>query len=158
MSKRNLVIVGNWKMNKTPVEAKKFFTEFTKLYKANEAKVVKGMKFGIAAPSVDLTVLKENKVKSSMIVAAEDVHAQESGAFTGDLSATMIKAVGANAVVIGHSERREYHGETDADVNAKAKVALANKLLPIVYMLPKIVLIIQIWVIKTFLNNIFTIL
>ena len=119
-------------MNKTPAEAKKFMTEFNRLYKSNEKKIAKSMKFGIAAPSVDLQVLKETKVKSTMIVAAEDMHDKASGAYTGDLSAAMIKAVGANAVVIGHSERREYHGETDAIVNAKAKAALENKLLPIV--------------------------
>ena len=129
---RNTVIVGNWKMNKTPAEAKKFMTEFKKLYTANQSKIARSMKFGIAAPSVDLQTLKENKVKTSMIVAAEDMHQNASGAFTGDLSAAMIKAVGANAVVIGHSERRQYHGETDAIVNAKAKTALENKLLPIV--------------------------
>ena len=129
---RKQVIVGNWKMNKTPAEAKKFMTEFARLFKSNESKIAKSMKFGIAAPSIDLVDLKAKKVKPAMIVAAQDVHAKESGAFTGDLSATMIKSVGANAVVIGHSERREYHGETDKDVNAKTVVALANKLLPIV--------------------------
>lgn len=129
---RKQVIVGNWKMNKTPAEAKKFMTEFTRLFKSNNSKIAKSMKFGIAAPSVDLVTLKETKVAPSMIVAAQDVHAKASGAYTGDLAASMIKAVGANAVVIGHSERRQYHGETDKDVNAKTLVALENKMLPIV--------------------------
>ena len=132
MAKRNTVIVGNWKMNKTPAEAKKFFTEFKKLYTKNEEKITKNIKFGIAAPSVDLGVVKENKVKPSMFVVAQDVHAQAAGAFTGDLSISMIKSVGADSVVIGHSERRQYHGETDENVNEKAIVALENKLTPIV--------------------------
>ena len=131
MANRKTVIVGNWKMNKTPAEAKKFMTQLNKLFKKNEGNIDKKVKFGIAAPSVDISTVKENKV-GSMIIAAQDVHTKESGAFTGDLSVSMIKSVGANAVVIGHSERRQYHGETDADVNAKALVALENKLLPII--------------------------
>lgn len=127
---RKTVIVGNWKMNKTPAEAKKFMKEFKTLYQKNKDKI-KNTKFGIAAPSVDLSILKETKVIPSMIVAAEDVRAEASGAFTGDLSAAMVKTVGANAVVVGHSERREYHHETDKDINAKIKTIFENKMLPI---------------------------
>lgn len=119
-------------MNKTPAEAKKFFAEFAKLYKANEDKIVKGMKFGIAAPAIDLETVKENRVKTSMIVAAQNIHQKPNGAFTGELSAEMVKSVGANAVVLGHSERRQYFAETDETVRLKTKVALDAKLLPIV--------------------------
>ena len=131
MSKRNLVIVGNWKMNKTPAEAEAFLKEFAALHAENKSKYAEGVEFGIAAPSVDLATLSANAVEG-MIVSAEDIHAQASGAFTGDLSAEMVKSVGANAVVLGHSERRQYHGETDADINAKTVTALSNGLLPIV--------------------------
>jgi len=117
-------------MNKTPAEAKKFMKEFNTLFNKNKDKI-KNVKFGIAAPSVDLSTVKEFKVAPSMIVAAEDVRAEESGAYTGDLSISMVKSVGANAVVIGHSERREYHGETDADINAKIKAIFEAKMLPI---------------------------
>ena len=127
-----MVIVGNWKMNKTPAEAKKFMTEFNKLFKTNEAKISKNMKFGIAAPSVDLNIIKENKVKSTMIVAAQNVHEKDGGAFTGELTTSMVKAAGANAVVIGHSERRAMFNETDNSVNAKTKKVLEAKMLPIV--------------------------
>lgn len=131
MAKRKIVIVGNWKMNKTPIEAKKFMNDFSKLFETNQSKIDKNVKFGIASPSVDLLVLKENKVNSSMMIAAQDIHYKSSGAYTGDLSASMVKAVGANAVIIGHSERREYHNETNEDVNNKIVAALENKLTPI---------------------------
>ena len=132
MSKRNLVIVGNWKMNKTPMESKEFFVEFNELYKKNNSKIVSGLRFGMAVPSIDISIVKENSNDYSMILAAEDVHEKESGAYTGDLSATMIKSVGANAVVIGHSERRQYHNETNKDINSKAFTAFKNELLPII--------------------------
>ena len=127
---RKTVIIGNWKMNKTPAEAKKFMKEFASLYTKNKEKI-KNTKFGLAVPSIDISIIKEQKVVPSMIVAAENVRSQASGAYTGDLSATMVKAVGANAVVIGHSERREYHYETDKDINAKIKTIFENKMLPI---------------------------
>ena len=132
MSKRNTVIVGNWKMNKIPTEAKSFMEEFKKLYSNESSKIDSSVKFGLGVPSVNLSTIYSQSIGTEMIIAAQDVHAKENGAFTGDLSAAMIKSVGANAVIIGHSERRQYHGETDADVNAKTLTALKNDLLPIV--------------------------
>lgn len=128
---RKTVIVGNWKMNKTPAQAKQFMEEFTKLFNQEKNKISSQMDFGIASPSIDLITIKESQVPK-MIIAAQDVHAKSSGAFTGDLSIEMIKSVGANAVVIGHSERRAYHGEDDNSVNEKTKVALQNEITPIV--------------------------
>ena len=128
---RKTVIVGNWKMNKTPAQAKQFMEEFTQIFNQEKTKISNQINFGIASPSIDLMTIKENQVQG-MIIAAQDVHAKESGAFTGDLSIEMIKSVGANAVVIGHSERRAYHGEDDNDVNQKTKVALQNQIMPIV--------------------------
>lgn len=131
MSKRNTVIVGNWKMNKTPTEAKDFLEKFSKLFETESSKINSSVKFGFGVPSVNLSVVSNNTIGSDMIVAAQDVHPKSNGAFTGDLSADMIKSVGANAVIIGHSERRQYHGETNEDVNAKTLVALEKGLLPI---------------------------
>ncbi|WKX02351.1 triose-phosphate isomerase [Candidatus Mycoplasma mahonii] len=127
---RKIIIVGNWKMNKIPSEAKKFMVQFNKLVIANKAKI-KNMKFGIGAPAVSLATVKK-LAPTGMIVAAENFNEHISGAFTGELSATMIKSVGANAVIIGHSERRAMYNETDQSVNAKMLAALENKLLPIV--------------------------
>lgn len=132
MTKRNLVIVGNWKMNKTPTETKQFFTEFTKLYEKEASKIDPTTWFGLAVPAINLVIAAENKVAKKMLVAAQDVHQEASGAFTGDLSASMLKAVGANSVVIGHSERRAYHHEDDALINLKTQKALKEHLIPIV--------------------------
>lgn len=129
---KKIVIVGNWKMNKTPAEAKKFMTEFKKLYTAEKAKIGTNVKFGIGAPSVDLAEVKAGKASTTMIVAAQNMHFADNGAYTGELSAEMIKAAGANAVIIGHSERRAMFSETDLDVNKKTIKALESGLLPIV--------------------------
>lgn len=129
---KKIVIVGNWKMNKTVAEAKKFMSEFKKLYAANKDKIAANVKFGIGAPSIDLAEVKAGKVSSSMLVAAQNMHYAENGAYTGELSAAMIKSVGANAVIIGHSERRAMFNETDEDVNKKTITALQNGLLPII--------------------------
>ncbi len=128
---RKIVIVGNWKMNKTPVEAKAFMKKLAKLVETNKEKI--NVKYGIASPSIDISTVKEFKT-TGMIVAAENFNENASGAFTGELSITMIKAAGANAAVIGHSERRAMFNETDKSVNAKTLVALENKILPIVCM------------------------
>ncbi len=128
---RNQVIVGNWKMNKTPAEAKAFMEKFNTLLEANKDKIATSMKFGIGAPAIDLETVS-GQVKGEFIVAAENMHFEANGAFTGELSVEMIKSVGANAVILGHSERRAMFNETDSDVNKKTKVALENGLIPIV--------------------------
>lgn len=129
---RNTVIVGNWKMNKTPAEAKAFMDEFKTLYAANKDKIASNMKFGIGAPAVDLTVVAEGAKGVEFLVAAQNMHEKANGAFTGELSVEMIKAAGANAVILGHSERRAMFNETSAAVAAKAAVAIANGITPII--------------------------
>lgn len=129
---RNTVIIGNWKMNKTPSEAKAFMDEFKTLFEANKSLIGDSMKFGIGAPSVDLTIVKEGAINSDFIIAAENMHEAVSGAFTGELSVEMIKAAGANAVILGHSERRAMFNETSSAVAAKAQVAIENGILPII--------------------------
>ena len=130
---RKTVIVGNWKMNKTPKEAIAFLDEFTKLYSENESKIADTVVFGIGAPAVDLAILADKLGSNSKaMVAAENMHFETNGAFTGELSADMIQAAGANAVILGHSERRAMFNETDEDVNKKTKVALAKGITPIV--------------------------
>ena len=129
---RNTVIVGNWKMNKTPAEAKAFMDEFAKLYAENKSLIGENVKFGIGAPAVDLSTVAAEAPNKEFLVAAENMHQEASGAFTGELSVEMIKAVGANAVILGHSERRAMFNETSEAVAAKAAVAIANGVTPII--------------------------
>lgn len=129
---RNTVIVGNWKMNKTPTQAKAFMDEFATLYTENKTLIADSMKFGIGAPSVDLATVAEGATDKNFIIAAENMHEAPNGAFTGELSIEMIKSVGANTVILGHSERRAMFNETSAAVAAKAAVAIENGILPII--------------------------
>ena len=118
---RKAVIAGNWKMNKTPAEA----LELINGIKAEiTGKATDGCEIIVGVPFVDLATAVEAVKGSAIKVAAQNVHWAASGAFTGEISADMLKAVGAEYVIIGHSERRQYFGETDATVNARVKAAL----------------------------------
>ncbi len=123
---RTPFIAGNWKMFKTPKEAKAFAKEFLKIYDPADVKVA------IAAPFVDLKALVKAFKGSGIGVAAQNMHWEESGAYTGEISAEMLKAIGVTYCIIGHSERRQYFKETDATVNKKLQKALAVGILPIV--------------------------
>lgn len=131
MTERKKIIVGNWKMYKTPAEAQQFLTSFAHLFNQNKNQINDNMIFGLAVPAINLELLKKNQISPKMLIAAQDINQHLEGAYTGDLSANMVKAVGANAVIIGHSERREFHHETDADINGKIKTALQANLKPI---------------------------
>ena len=117
---RKPVIAGNWKMNMTPSEAKKFITEL--------APMVAGMDkcdIVLCVPYVDIQTAVEAASGTNIKIGAEIVHFAESGAYTGEVSARMLTEIGTEYVVIGHSERRQYFGETDATVNLRTKAALA---------------------------------
>ncbi len=119
---RKAVIAGNWKMNKTPDEA----VALIEAIKAEIAgKTVDGCDIIAGVPFVDLAVVAKAVEGSPIKVAAQNVHWAASGAFTGEISADMLKAVGAEYVIIGHSERRQYFGETDETVNKRVTAALA---------------------------------
>ena len=123
---RTPIIAGNWKMNKTPTEAKALISELKPLVADAKATVV------ICVPFVDLcTALKETE-GSNIHVGAENVHFKESGAYTGEISAPMLKEMGVEYVIIGHSERRQYFGETDATVNLRTLAAVKAGLIPII--------------------------
>ena len=123
---RKYVIAGNWKMNNTPAEAAALIEEMKPLVKDATCEVV------LCVPFVDITAAVEAAKGSNIKIGAENIHWAESGAFTGEISGKMLKAAGAEYVVIGHSERRQYFGETDDTVNARLKAAIANGLTPIV--------------------------
>ena len=124
-AKRKAVIAGNWKMNKTPSETTEFVKELIPVVKDADCEVV------ICVPFVDLQNAIEAAKGSNIRVGAENLHWKESGAYTGEISATMLRDLGVEYVVIGHSERRQYFAETDMTVNLKVKAALAAGLKPI---------------------------
>lgn len=124
---RRPVIAGNWKMYKTIREAVDFISKLKPLVEAaDHCEVV------VAPPFTALRAVAEAVKGSNLRVAAQDTHWAREGAHTGDISPTMIIEAGATHVIIGHSERRQDHGETDESVNRKVKAALGAGLIPIV--------------------------
>ena len=116
---RKPIIAGNWKMNKTPEEAAELVRELVPLVADAEAEVV------VCPPFVCLDAVRKETAGSNIKLGAQNVHFAEKGAYTGELSAEMLKASGCEYVIIGHSERRQYFGETDKTVN-KRTVAAVN--------------------------------
>ena len=124
---RKTIIAGNWKMNKTASETKKFAEELKALLpKAKWCDIV------VCVPSVDIAAAIKGFKDARVSVGAQNVFYEKNGAYTGEVSADMLKDLGVKYVIIGHSERRQYFGETDQTVNARAKAALAVGLKPII--------------------------
>ncbi len=122
---RRKIIAGNWKMNKTPSEAKALCEELKDLVKTDEADVV------YCVPAIDIVPVVEAVKGTNVKVGAENMYFEDKGAFTGEISAPMLKDAGVEYVIIGHSERREYFKEDDALLNKKVKKALEAGLKPI---------------------------
>ena len=125
---RKAIIAGNWKMNKTRPEAKALLEEIKPLVANAEGKI----EVIACVPFTNLETAVNTTAGSNVKVGAENVHFEKSGAFTGEISADMLTELGVEYVVIGHSERRQYFGETDETVNKRTKAALAAGLKPIV--------------------------
>jgi len=124
---RTKLIAGNWKMYKTPEQTREFFREFLPVVKDHDRDEI------VVCPTflcIDAAVTSARG--SSVAVGAQDLHWEKEGAFTGEINAAMLVAVGVTHVIIGHSERRQYFGETDDTVNLKLKSALEAGLTPIV--------------------------
>lgn len=121
-AKRAAIIAGNWKMNKTPSETTALINEMKPLVAGADCKVV------LCVPFVDLDAALKASEGSNIEIGAENCHFEKSGAYTGDVSAPMLKEMGVKYVIIGHSERRQYFGETDVTVNLRTKAALAEGL------------------------------
>ena len=111
---RKAVIAGNWKMNKTPAEAKELISAIAPLVKDAGCDVV------ACTPFVDLASAQEAAAGTNIQIGAENCHWEKSGAYTGEISAEMLASMGVNIVIIGHSERRQYFGETDVTVQKRA--------------------------------------
>ena len=123
---RRKVIAGNWKMNMLPNEAMACIEQLAALVKDTENEVI------LCVPYTDLFYSLLTAQGTNIKIGAQNMHFEEKGAFTGEVSGQMLKCIGVEYVIIGHSERRQYFAETDETVNKKIKAALANDLKPIV--------------------------
>ena len=123
---RKKVIAGNWKMNMLPNEAIDFIEKLATEVKNTNNEVV------LCVPYTDLFYALLTAQETNIKIGAQNMHFEESGAYTGEVSGKMLKSIGVEYVIIGHSERRQYFNETDETVNKKIKAAFANDLKPIV--------------------------
>ena len=122
---RKKIIAGNWKMNKTPSEAKALVELLAPLVKNDDVDVV------YCVPAIDIVPVVEAVKGSNVAVGAENMYVEESGAYTGEISPNMLVDAGVKYVIIGHSERREYFHEDDAFLNKKVLKAFEHGLTPI---------------------------
>jgi triosephosphate isomerase len=125
-SKRKPILAGNWKMNKTSAEARDLAAKLIPLVSG-----VKEREIVLGPPFTSLQTVSETIRGTNISLSAQNMHWEDKGAFTGEISAEMLLDLGCRYVIIGHSERRQYFGETDETVNKKVKQALKKVLLPI---------------------------
>ncbi|MCI9178014.1 MAG: triose-phosphate isomerase [Clostridia bacterium] len=123
---RKKVIAGNWKMNMLPNEAISFIENIAPMVKDTKNEVI------LCVPYVDLFYSLLTSQNTNIKIGAQNMHWEESGAYTGEVSGKMLQSIGVEYVVIGHSERRQYFADTDETVNKKVRAALANELKPII--------------------------
>lgn len=123
---RRKVIAGNWKMNMLPNETMEYIDAFSKLVADSENEVI------LCVPYTDLFYALMAAQGTNIRIGAQNMHFEEKGAYTGEVSANMLKSMNVEYVIIGHSERRQYFAETDETVNKKIKSAFENGLKPIV--------------------------
>ena len=126
MNMRKKVIAGNWKMNMLPNEAIEYIQNFENLVKNTQNEVI------LCVPYTDLFYCLNFTQGTNIKIGSQNMHWEEFGAYTGEVSGKMLKAIGVEYVIIGHSERRQYFAETDETVNKKIKAAFENNLNPIV--------------------------
>ena len=124
---RKTIIAGNWKMNKLPGESKEFIQQLKE-----KAAAAKWCDVVLCVPFTHLTTAVKAARGTRIAIGAQNCHFADKGAYTGEVSCAMLADLGVKYVIIGHSERRQYFGETDGDVNKKVKAALEAGLRPIV--------------------------
>jgi triosephosphate isomerase len=123
---RRPFIVANWKMNKTVNESVGFVEEFVPLISG-----VEGVDIALAPPFISLMPVSRALTGSSVALAAQNMHWEEEGAYTGEISSVMLRDAGCRYVIIGHSERRQYFGEGDGEVSRKVQAALREGIVPV---------------------------
>jgi triosephosphate isomerase len=122
---RKNIVAGNWKMNKSLEEGKTLISEIMNTQNSSDCQII------IIPPFIHLSVANEITCNSNIAIGAQDCSANQSGAYTGEVSAQMIKSAGCQYVIVGHSERRAMHNESNNLLNIKVNQALENKLTPI---------------------------
>ncbi len=122
---RKPIIAANWKMHKTVSEAVEFINKFKKLMGNTDVEVV------LCVPFTQLWAVKEALKETNIKIGAQNMHYEEKGAFTGEISAVMLQEMEVDFCIIGHSERRQYFGETDETINKKLHSAFNNDIIPI---------------------------
>lgn len=122
---RKMVIAGNWKMNHSPIDTRNFFNEFNGLVANSENEII------LCVPYIDVAEALEGTKDTNIKIGTQNLNHEVSGALTGDVSVKMLEDIGIKYSIIGHSERRLYHHETDDFVNLKIKAAFDHDIIPI---------------------------
>ena len=128
MSKRQQIAAGNWKMHKTFVEGQGLAQEIRTM---SESELTNGAKLLIFPPYIHLHALVKQMEGSAIGVGAQNINEHEQGAYTGEISAAMLKSIGVQYTLVGHSERRQYYNETNASCAAKLTAAIKHQIIPV---------------------------
>ncbi len=128
---RRKMLAGNWKMNLTPLEARQLIRALRAEIDPEAAALARDRDVLVAPAAVALAAAVQELAGSNIALAAQNMHYEDKGAFTGEVSAPMLKAIGVTHVILGHSERRHVFGETDELINRKVRAAVKHRLVPI---------------------------
>jgi triosephosphate isomerase len=124
---RKIILAGNWKMHKTQAES----VEFVRAFKSEIENTDEGREIVLCTPFTSLTAMSKILHGSKIRLGAQNIHWEDQGAYTGEIAGNMLTEIGVNYVIIGHSERRQYFGETDETVNLRLKAAQRHGIIPI---------------------------